>query len=238
MKPKYLISFVAVALTAFAVAANTALATSAKVTVRVEGPASTIYEGAVTTEGHTVTTESGGTHKCNGTNDGVYPEPVPVATAALDTAAKADGFTWNGPWVSSFEDYDVTRIANTIQTETEFWELLVNYLPAERGGCEVRVASGNEVLWAFNGFNAEHFLKLTGPKTAKTDTPITVKVTDGATGEAISDALIAPVNGSEVATNPKGEAMITFTTTGEKHIKASKAKSIRSATLSIVVSKG
>ncbi len=67
------------------------------------------------------------------------------------------------------------------------------------------------MLWAFNAFNAEHFLKLAGSHIATTRQPITVKVTDGQTGEPIAGALVGPVNNTEgVTTKSNGEAMITF----------------------------
>ena len=51
----------------------------------------TLFKGLVLTAGHTVTTASGGTHVCNGTNGGAYPSPVATPTAALDTAMRLIG---------------------------------------------------------------------------------------------------------------------------------------------------
>jgi hypothetical protein len=70
-----------------------------QVNVRVEGREKTLFEGSVTTQGHDVTTASGGTHPADGTNLNEYPFKVPTCTSALDDASKLrPGFTWDG-WV-------------------------------------------------------------------------------------------------------------------------------------------
>ena len=57
------------------VAAPTALAVPVTVNLRVEGPSKTVFDGPVTTDGHDVTTQTAGTHKCDGTNGAAEPEP-------------------------------------------------------------------------------------------------------------------------------------------------------------------
>ena len=68
------------------VAVPAASALPVTVNLRVEGPDKTVFDGPVTTDGHSVTTDKGGTHECDGTNNGAYPEPGPTATGALDDA--------------------------------------------------------------------------------------------------------------------------------------------------------
>src|SRR5919199_782522 len=111
------------ALVASAAFAAPALAVPAAVTLRVEGPTTTTFEGSVTTDGHDVTTASGGTHHCDGTNGGVNPTPGPSATAALDDGAKLGGFTWDGTYSSGFDDYLISRIGPDSQTASQFWAL-------------------------------------------------------------------------------------------------------------------
>jgi hypothetical protein len=232
MRPGNLTVLVAAVLCSLAVTASAALATPALVNVRVEGATRTIFEGPVLVEGRTITTETGGTHKCNGTNNGANPSSVPVPTAALADAALIGGFTFNAEWFPSLEDYFVTRIAETAETSTEFWATLVNdeFIPV--GGCQFRLHSGDEVLFAFNGFSAEHILKLTGPSISFAGHPVTVEVTDGSSGEPIAGALVGTTgNGSGVETNTKGEATITFSHPGLTRLKASKPGSIRSNAL-------
>jgi hypothetical protein len=211
-------------------AASVASAAPEPIKLRIEGATRTIFEGTVKTEGHVVTTQSGGTHECDGTNGGVNPIPGPTPTAALDTAAAEDGFTWDGSWFASFDDYGVERIAETAQTETEFWGVLVNYQFSSVGGCQQEVGPGEEVLWAFNAFEAAHFLKLKKGKHGKGS----VRVTDGRTGEPIEGATVGPVNnGPGVTTNTQGEAFLAFSTSGKHRVKAERSDSIRSNSIVI-----
>lgn len=66
------------------------------VKLRVEGATETRFEGIVFTRGHNVTTPSGGTHDCDGTNNHINPNPGPTCTSALDTASKLDSFQFDG----------------------------------------------------------------------------------------------------------------------------------------------
>ena len=66
------------------------------VNVRIEGPNSTIFEAPVLTQGHNVTTASGGNHHCDGTNFNVNPTPGATETSALADAAKQGHFTFDG----------------------------------------------------------------------------------------------------------------------------------------------
>lgn len=218
-------------LAAGALAAGSASAAPVRVELRVEGPTSTIYEGMVTTEAHAVTTETGGTHSCQGS--GSTPEATP--TTALDDAAMSAGFTYDGPYSSGFNDYTITRIAETSETSTEFWGLLVNYQFTPAGGCQTAISSGEEVLWAFNAFNATHFLKLSkGSKKSAPSGTVPVKVTDGASGQPVAGATVGPVNNRAGATtNALGEADLSFARAGLHRVKASQPGSIRSNALSI-----
>jgi hypothetical protein len=205
-----------------------ASAQSERILVRVEGATRTIFEGYVRTAPQEVTTESGGTHECNGLNGGANPEPGATATTALANAAAKGGFTFNGNFDSEFGDFFISRIAENEQTATEFWGLLVNDQFTPVSGCEQEVTPGEEVLWAYNAFNAVHFLKLTRGKHR------TVIVTDGSTGEPIAGATVGPVeNSAGVTTNANGEATLSFTQPGAHRVKASAPESIRSNSLVI-----
>jgi hypothetical protein len=69
---------------------------SATVNLRIEGAKKTIFEATISTKGHFVTTASGGTHICDGTNNNASLTPGPTATSALDSASKQVKFTWDG----------------------------------------------------------------------------------------------------------------------------------------------
>ncbi|HXW59201.1 MAG TPA: carboxypeptidase-like regulatory domain-containing protein [Solirubrobacteraceae bacterium] len=216
--------------------ASTAFAAGAFVTVRVEGATRTIFEGPVLVEGRTITTETGGTHECNGTNNKAYPSSVPVPTAALADAAylgryypSYGGFTFNAEWDPQYEDFFITRIAETTETSTEFWAIAVNDQLIPVGGCQFQLHNFDEVLFTLYGFNEEPFLKLTGPPIAISGRPITVKVTNGSNGEPIAGAVVAPAGSTAGAeTNSNGEATVTFNHPGLTRLKASKPGSVRS----------
>ena len=206
------------------------LAAPVNVTLRIEGVTSTIYEDQITTDGHAVTTASGGTHTCDGTNGGVNPTPGPTGTAALDDAARLGGFTWDGPFFDSFDDFAVSRVAGDSATSTQFWGLLRNYDFTSVGGCQQRVAEGDQVLWAFDAFAKVRALELTGPTTATTGTAFPVTVTDGKNG--------APQQGARVGgavTGADGRASPRFTTPGIYTLKAEKDDSVRSNKLVVCV---
>jgi hypothetical protein len=223
---KIAIVIAALALTLFAASAASAAPESIK--LRVEGATRTIYEGTVKTEGHVVTTASGGTHECDGTNNGANPEPGPTPTSALDSAAAKNGFTWDGTWFEEFGDYFIERVAESAETSTEFWGVLINYQFTPVGGCQQIVHPHEEVLWAFNAFEKSHFLKLKKGKHGAGS----VLVTDGLTGEPIENATVGPVNnGPGATTNAQGEATLTFTAPGKHRVKAERSDSIRSNSL-------
>ena len=127
----------AAALVVFAIAAPVAAADPVSVNLRVEGQSQTIFDGPVTTDGHQITTPSGGTHPCDGTNNGAHPSPVPTATAALDDGARLNNLTWDADWFASFNDFIVTRVAGEAATSSQFWGFGVNFRFATVGGCQM-----------------------------------------------------------------------------------------------------
>ena len=210
--------------------APTALAAPAAPIVRVEGATQTIFEGPVTTDGHAVTTQSGGTHPCDGTNDADDPVFGPTPTGALDDAARLGGFTWDADWFDSFQDFLVKRVAQDSATATQFWGLYVNYASPSKGGCQLLVRNGDEVLYAFDAFSKAHALKLTGPGAARTGAPVNVTVTDGFNGSPQASATVAGA-----PTGPDGVATLTFPERGIYRLKAERPDSIRSNALVLCV---
>jgi hypothetical protein len=213
-----------------ALAPAPALATPVEVNLRVEGAHTTIYEHPITSDGHVITTGSGGSHRCDGTNGGANPSPVPVATAALDDGARFGGFTWDGTYFPSFQDYVVDRVGSDRSNSSQFWAFLVNYRFSQVGGCQHRVRQGDEVLWAFDGFSKKHVLRLDGPGSAHTGAPVAVGVSDGQTG---SPMMGARVGGAVTGTD--GRAVLRFQRPGVFALKAERSDSIRSNALSLCV---
>lgn len=200
------------------------------VKLRIEGATSTIYEAPIISRGTNVTTASGGTHLCDGTNLGANAVPGATCTTALNAASKVAGFGFDGTYSESFEDFFITSIGPSTQTATQFWGLLLNYQFTPVGGCQQETKAGDEVLWAFDAFNKSYFLKLRGPLVAKKGKAISVKVTDGSTAVAIADATV----GGQT-TDANGQASVTFDSAGLKVLKAERADSIRSNAIVVVV---
>ena len=213
-----------------------AAATAAPVSVnlRVEGRNSTIFDAPVTTDGHDVTTASGGTHECDGTNGPTpEPEPGPTATAALDDAARLAGFTWDGTYSSnpSFPDYLINRVAgDAIDPSSEYWSLWIAFDFASEGGCQQRVRQGDDVLWGYSPFSDDRALRLSGPTTATTGQPVQVRVTSGASPGGDAGAQVGGAT-----TDPDGRATLTFSQPGVYRLKAEKENAVRSNSVVLCV---
>jgi hypothetical protein len=220
-----------IALAIAGVSATTADAAPVSVKLRVEGASRTIFDGSVTTDGHDITTPSsmGVAHPCDGTNMATFPSPVPTATAALDDAARLNGFAWDGTWFS-FEDFQIDQIAGEASNSTQFWGLALNFKSTPSGGCTTKVSTGDEVLWIFDAFNKLHILKLAGPAAATTGTPVSVRVVDGTDGSGIPGASVGGKT-----TGADGRAALTFANAGIYRIKADRADSVRSNALTLCV---
>jgi len=222
--------------------APAAAAAPATVTVRVEGAERTIYENVVRTDAKHIsmgsgpnwggTTYPGGTHPCTGTNGGANPSPGATPNTALDDAARLGGFSWYGPYDSSYEDFFVATIAAEGTLDGPYWEGRVNHAVNAAGGCQILVRDGDEVLFAYDAFDKPG-LKLTGPRVARPGQSFAVTVTDGGTG--------APVPGATVGTRTTGadgRATVAYDGTGPRRLKAAKPGTVRSNALDVCVTTG
>ncbi|SFE48154.1 protein of unknown function [Actinacidiphila alni] len=131
---------------------SAASAAPALVQLSVVDATHTVFKGLVLTNGHTVTTASGGTHVCDGTNGGANPSRVPTPTAALDTAARLTHSSWDGPWYDSFSDYNVTTIAGETAGPGTYWNISVNGVSIPVGGCQFRIRTGDKVAFTITPF--------------------------------------------------------------------------------------
>ncbi|KAH8102129.1 hypothetical protein BXZ70DRAFT_54836 [Cristinia sonorae] len=207
------------------------------VNLRIEGAEKTIFEGPIFTRGHNVTTVAGGNHHCDGTNNHENPRPGPTCTSALDSAGKEHGFTFDGTFDPEFDDFFITRIGDSPQTATQFWGILVGFEFTPVGGCQQRVHLGDDVLWAFDAFSKNHFLKLAGPVTARSGQPVRFMVTDGMTGGGVAGARVVASGrgaGSQVS-DASGHVTFTFNARGVHDLKADRDDSIRSNGVSVLV---
>jgi hypothetical protein len=207
----------ALALPAAAAAAPTA------VDVRIEGKTSTLFFAPVTTDGKTITTQSGGTHPCDGSTASPPVGPGPTPNSALDDAAVKGGFSWDGAWFGT--DFFASQIAGESESlaDNQFWGVYVNGAMLNVGGCQHILSAGDEVLWTYDAFNKTGALRLTVPGAAQTDVPITARATDVATGAAVSGAAIG---GATTAAD--GTASLTFSQPGVYVLKADRPDLVRS----------
>lgn len=140
------------------------------------------------------------------------------------------------PWLpystfsTTFDDFFITSIGGVTQTSTEFWGILLNFEFTPVGGCQQEVVHNDQILFAFNAFNANFFLKLAGPNTAHVGSPVVLTVTDGQTGNPVAGAT---VNGG--TTDANGHVSVTFSHIGVQKLKATKPDAIRSNQISILV---
>jgi hypothetical protein len=67
-----------------------------------------------------VTTPSGGSHECDGTNNGANPNPGATCSSALQAAALLCGFSFDGTYDSEFADFFITTIGTSAETSTKF----------------------------------------------------------------------------------------------------------------------
>ncbi|WP_030420311.1 DUF4430 domain-containing protein [Streptomyces sp. NRRL F-5065] len=123
-----------------------------KVSLTVQGPDGLLCKGKIKTKGHDVTTATGGTHRCDGTNGGAHPTAVPTPTAALDDAARKRHFTWDGTWYASFDDYSVDTIKDVSGDGVAYWNISVNGASTPVGGCQFKLNAGDKVAFTWTAF--------------------------------------------------------------------------------------
>jgi hypothetical protein len=236
---------------------SSALASSVTVNLRIEGATKTLYEGPINAEPEVIeTTSSKEPHPCNYAENGHYENekhevstnggaPVGTPTTALHAASRAADLAFNAEWSTSYGDFLITQVGSDIeQTESPYdsWGYAVNYTTAPVGGCQIALAPGNEVLWAYNYFNLKYLLSLSGPSSAEAGVPFTVHVTNGQNGEPVEGATIGedvegvttPLPGSPT-TNASGNATIALAQTKSIRLKATQPESVRSNGLLVSV---
>ncbi|KAI0548699.1 hypothetical protein F4679DRAFT_310159 [Xylaria curta] len=166
--------------------ASTVPTPSSNARLRIEGSDGTIFEDCIVAGPREITTpSSGGAHICDGTNNGANSNPGTVPTVQLDAAAVLAGFDYDGDWYPTFEDFLITRIGSSAQTDIQFWGILVNGQYTPTGGCQFEVRTGDETLFAFDAFNKDVFLKVE-PEYVVAEAGrgvVNVTITDAMTGE-------------------------------------------------------
>ena len=123
----------AIALVAAPIASAAATPT---VTVSVVGKTKTLLAAK------TVHTKSGSI-----TKGGVAPGKCPATSAqgALNVATHGN---WNGSWYASYREYFITGILGDNETSKKYyWGLYVNGKIASKGACDIKLKSGEKLLF-------------------------------------------------------------------------------------------
>jgi len=130
---------------------------------RIEGSQSgegTIFDGPCIASGpEQITTPSGGTHLCDGTNNNNNPAPGGTLTTQINQAGRFLGFDFDGTYSNQFQDFFITRISQTTQTGSQYWGVMRDRVFTNAGGCQ-EYSSPGEGLWQYDAFNMNAFLQL------------------------------------------------------------------------------
>ncbi|PWN38976.1 hypothetical protein IE81DRAFT_369446 [Ceraceosorus guamensis] len=123
---------------------------------RVEGTDRTIYEGYVSTSGKDITTPSGGTHRCDGTNNNANSFPSGTFTTLINDAP----LDFDGSYSNQFSDFFITSIGGLAQTGSKFWGVLRNGVFTNAGGCQEQVYpnANDEAMWLYDAFQSNKAL--------------------------------------------------------------------------------
>lgn len=120
---------------------------------RIEGGSEgNIYDGCIVSGPRNITTPSGGTRLCDGTNNNANPSPGGTFTTDIDSAGRLEGFDFDGTYSNQFQDFFISRISSTAQSGNQFWGVLRNRVFTARGGCQEQVSPNDEGLWAYDAF--------------------------------------------------------------------------------------
>ncbi|PUU79223.1 hypothetical protein B9Z19DRAFT_951330, partial [Tuber borchii] len=196
--------------------------------LRIEGTDKTFFEDTIYTTGHIVTTIKGGTHECDGTNNGAHPMPGATIISAIDDAVSK----WDGTYSKKYRDYFIT----SIEDDSSGWGLLVSYKFLDKGGCQTQVAADDQVLVAAGAFSADAFLEARADKSSvPSGTEVVFTVVNGVDKKPVGGATVLDGAGHTGTTNAEGKATITFGSPGVFKLKGTKEKTIRSNKVVITV---
>jgi hypothetical protein len=216
--------------------AGPALAAPVTVNLRVEGSTQTLYEGPITTDAKTLTKDASGPHPCDGTNGGTNSTPGPTMTGAMDDGSIAAGFTWDGSWDNSFQDFFINRIGPDTNTGAPnyqpYWGYYLNGVATQIGGCQQQVKQGDSVLFAYANFG-QPLLQLAAPSSAATGESFQVTVQQNDGNGNLTPAMAASVAGQ--TTDTAGHASVSFSDAGQHAFKASRADAVRSNAQTVCV---
>jgi hypothetical protein len=217
-----------VATLALALTTASASAATGTVSVRVEGLSATVLPATdATTTLSPMSKDGDSKHVCPGTS----------ALAALNTATSGN---WDGPWNTSFNQYEVLTIGgetHLFEPESEanyFWSYWLDDRESFIGACESEVQPGDRIVFfpaCFGGAcpPPQLPLEVEAPATANTGEAVHVTVKRySASGEGVPASGAAVAGGANpVTTDASGSVAVTFTSAGAHTLRVSAPESVR-----------
>jgi len=117
------------------------------------------FDGDIHTTGHDITTDSSPEpHHCDGTNADHHSTPGATCTTALADAAAQSEIKWDATFNVNLDDFIITSIHGIENNDDTHWAWIIykNGEALQFGGCQVQVATGDEVLFKYERYEADH----------------------------------------------------------------------------------
>ena len=212
-----------------AVSTAPAAASGPKVAIRIEGAKRTLLART------TVRAPAAGWITKDGAPKGKCP--ADSAAGALNVATHR---AWSGSWSTTYDDYLITRILSDTESGTKaYWEILVNNKAASTGACEIKLHTGERLLFAampLSGTGYPLVVKAPRTATAGASLKVTVDYVNGS-GAAVplAGATVRTGGGATTKTNAKGIATLRPKHAGKLTLGAQKAGYVRAAARTVNV---
>jgi len=199
-----------------------------KVSFRVEGATKTLLPAK------TVTVPSNGSITKGGAPKGSCPE-AGTAAGALNVATHGD---WTGKDFSFGIEVD-SILGEKVNNTSRYWELFDNNHVADEGICDLKVKSGDQLLFASVLTRGKEYpIVIKAPSRAIVGKPFQVKAYYyRGTSNATTPLPGVAFTGVKGTTDVKGVATVTASKAGKLSLVGSKLGEIRSAAATVAVSK-
>ncbi|KXJ85898.1 hypothetical protein Micbo1qcDRAFT_180441 [Microdochium bolleyi] len=201
---------------------------------RIEGGSEgNVFDGCIASGPANITTLSGGTHLCDGTNNNANPASGGTLTTQIDAAGRLEGFGYDGTYSNQFQDFFINSISATTSSGNQFWGVLRNLVFTARGGCQEQTSSSDEGLWAFDAFAPNRVFLQLNPEYQVVRSGETASVTLTVLQANPNSGNLAPAAGATLGTGTIADAngniqLVVPTEPGCYQYKAEKSNAIRS----------
>ncbi len=204
-------------------------ASGTKVSIRIEGSKRTLLAKT------TVRAPAKGWITKDGAPKGKCP--ADSAAGALNVATHG---AWSGSWEGKYDDYFITKILGETENGAKaYWEIFVNNVAASTGACEIKLHTGDRLLFAAVSASKKHEypLVIKAPKTATVGAPLRV-IVDYVNGKGKAQPLAhATVTAGKATatTDAKGVARLSPKHAGTLTLGAHKRGYVRAAVRTVKV---